>query len=1146
MSFILNLGDLGTFFSDELSALESFTNWISSDFVNLIDSISSDIQNTLSFISQAISDIPTFMQKIGNDFLTILQNFVQVAIPVISGFLSWFETQVAGLFQSLSTIASDFLNDAYSFFVTNSSPFVELISTVAGDFLSGFGKNMKHVSSAISQITQFLTPFIAPIVIGKLLPAMTDKLAEILPEVEIDLSPVGLGGKVPIKFGEVIKAFADATVDFLNEVREEAQSTLKEFIKEPFVSDFKISVREIFNEVGLGDLPFADPPFRLIANWVSVRSFDEIKDHLKETILLTGYAEWFTNAYLTPPVDDFVPRNPLFKPVNIRDVILGSQYGILSHDSVSKYAYNNLITPKTAKLMYQNQTARLLQRAVEQGIRQFVVTPEKAYQEIVQNVNLSGQQLFEKVFTLEYEYAVQRIVRQFLRSLLSRALSNFGRPYLDLKFLESTIKDLFKELGYPEKVENVFNVMIEQSQLIYTNELILRQLQEITRLGVFNEQHVKSTLQAHRFNEQIALEILNYELQYVQLQYMLRLYEQKLKAFIISPADAEKELKTLGFDSVITSEIVEEYQHIPFVEYQVRQIEDLAKKGYINVDELKKLLHPLQVTKEFEEAFANYTNQEIQISTTLSIIKEQLRNFMIDEKSAENELKKLKINEFLINEIMYEDYEISLAKLQLSIIESLAKNLYIDQKQLETELAKILKNKSAVDLYVQKFYFDYIFPKIINYHIVLARHGVIKDIKSLPKEVVEYEIEPALLEYQINLELEYIKSQFRNLQITIDEAVKLLEKLGIDKSLINTIVQTYYSDYVFPKVINYYVTLARHGILQDLSKLPKDAVEYEIKPALLEYQVELEIEYLKSLLKDLEIKPDEAIKELEKLGMQKDLANLIVQIYTPTFYNIHEIIRNIIEGQLYKVGKIPVNLGNAEAELRKLGIPDNQIKVLLNQYASSFGLEIWKRYLPKIEEIEKAFKYNYPINKLIELSFIPSEFVNLYLDIYQHELVGVYVHSLKEEYIQTLIYGIPNSQLENLLRQYGINEAFLGVLKLSAQIKKMILGFEEVYLTPSKALEISEYVSNPTQLLQKVLSEFQIPADLQNTYLEYARNRRVRRYVDEIIDTINLLFEKHKIDLNTAQSLLLQLKKYGLTDEEIQLILLNWQLRSNY
>ncbi|WP_343799786.1 hypothetical protein, partial [Gaetbulibacter jejuensis] len=228
--------------------------------------------------------------------------------------------------------------------------------------------------------------FIAPITIGKFLPVIVDKLAEILPEIEIDLAPVGLGGKIPIKFGEIIKAFAETSVDFLNEIRTELAITLKEFIKEPFISDFKITAREIFNEIGLGDLPFADPPFVQIGRWVAVRSFEEIKDHLKETILLTGYPAWFTNAYLEPPVNDFAPKNPLFRPVGIRDLILGTQYGILNISDLEKYAYNNLLTPKTAKLMYQNQTARLLQRTEEQGIRQFIITPQKAYEEINQNV----------------------------------------------------------------------------------------------------------------------------------------------------------------------------------------------------------------------------------------------------------------------------------------------------------------------------------------------------------------------------------------------------------------------------------------------------------------------------------------------------------------------------------------------------------------------------------------------------------------------------------------------------------------------------------------------------------------------------------------------------------------------------------------
>jgi len=1058
MSFLLNLGDLGTFFSDELSALENFANWVSSDFINFINSISTDIQNALSFIGQAISDIPTFMQKIGTNFLTVLQNFIQTAIPVINGFEKWFSQQILGLLADLSSLASDFINSAYNTFQNAVNTFANLVNGVVQDILNGFGLNLPHVGGAIFQIAQFITPFIVPLTLAKFLPAITEGIADILPEIEIDLAPIGLGGKVPLRFGEIVKGVAEAGVDFLNELRNDIQSTLKEFIKEPFISDFKITARELFNEIGLGDLPFADPPFKEIANWVGARSFDEIKDHLQETILLTGFPAWFTDAYLNSPIDDFIPGNPLFRPVNIRDIILASQYGILNFDAVSKYAYNNLITPKTAKLMYTNQTARLLQRAVEEGIRQFIVSPEKAYQEIIQNVNLAGKDLFLKVFTLEYNYAVQRIVRQFLRSLLSRALTNFGRPYIDLKFLETTVQKLFKELNYPTQVQDVFNVMIEQSQIVYTNQLLLTQLEQITKLGIFDEKKIKAQLKANKFDEAIALTILQFELQYVQLQHILKEIQSKLQNYIISISDAEKELKALGFDSSIISETIFEYQTVPLTKYQISQIENLAKKGYISTDEAKKQLHALGVIAEFENIFVNYVNQDITISSTLNVLKQQLRNFLIDLKSAETELKKLKINESLVNEIIQEEYITNITKLQLSLVETIAKTLYYDQTQLTGELSKILKDKNAVEVYAQKFYFEYIFPKLVSYYTQLARHGITSKISNLPKEIVEYEINPEIQIFQLTTELEYIKS----------------------------------------------------------------------------------------LLKDLQITSDKAVQELERLGMQKDIANLFVQTYIPTLYSLHTVIGNIVQGQLFKVGKVPVNLGNAESELKKLGIPDNQIKVLVEQYASSFGLEIWRKFLPSLSQIETAIKYNYPINQLVEYSFIPSEFLNLYSNLYQYELIGIQVQSLKTEYIQLLTYGVQNIQLEGLLKQYGINDVLLGILKLSAQIRKLLLAYQELYITPSKALSISEYVSNPTQLLQKVFSEFQVPSDLQNTYLEYARNRRVSRYVSEIISTINLLFEKHKIDLNTAQTYLQQLKKYGLTDEEIQLILLNWQLRSAY
>ena len=130
--------------------------------------------------------------------------------------------------------------------------------------------------------------------------------------------------------------------------------------------------------------------------------------------------------------------------------------------------------------------------------------------------------------------------------------------------------------------------MIEQSQIIYTNQLLLTQLEQITKLGIFDEKKIKAELKANNFNEQIALTILQYELQYVQLQYILKEFQFKLQNYIINTKDAEKELKALGFDSSIISEIIFEYQIAPLTKYQISQIESLAKKGYLSNDEIKK------------------------------------------------------------------------------------------------------------------------------------------------------------------------------------------------------------------------------------------------------------------------------------------------------------------------------------------------------------------------------------------------------------------------------------------------------------------------------------------------------------------------------------------------------------------------------
>jgi len=36
--------------------------------------------------------------------------------------------------------------------------------------------------------------------------------------------------------------------------------------------------------------------------------------------------------------------------------------------------------------------------------------------------------------------------------------------------------------------------MVKQSQIVYTNQLLLTQLEQITRLGIFDENKIKSTV----------------------------------------------------------------------------------------------------------------------------------------------------------------------------------------------------------------------------------------------------------------------------------------------------------------------------------------------------------------------------------------------------------------------------------------------------------------------------------------------------------------------------------------------------------------------------------------------------------------------------------------------------------------------------
>ncbi|QJF12299.1 putative minor structural protein [Saccharolobus solfataricus rod-shaped virus 1] len=1115
MSFILSgLESLETFFSDELTALENFTNFLASDVVSFFQTVSTDLQNFISFLATAISDIPTFIQQGISYFVQVLQNVFSNVASAVSGFVQYVANALQGFFQDVANLMQGFLNAIYGFFSNIANDLANFVSGAVSNFVQGFGAVGTYIGSAIPQIINQVTPIVAPYLLARILPNAIDRLAEILPGIEIDLAPVGLGGKFNIKFGEIAKMIGEPTADLMKEITDEMMSSFKEFLKEPFISDFKITTRQIFNSIGLGDLPFADPSYREITSWVGARSFQELKDHLRETLLLTGYPAWFTDAFLEPPADDYIPRNPLFRPVSIRDVIIATEYGLLPSSAVEQYAENNLITKKTAKLMYQNQNLRLFQRVVEQGVRSFVVQPDKAYDLMLSSISLSGKDLFTKYFEIEYQFATQRFAKQVLRSLLSRALSNFGRPYIDIKYLSKTVDEIYKQLNLPKEISLLFEQLITESQLIQYNELIFRFLQSKAEKGIFDQKDEEKLLKDYNFNVSESLFILQNYVDLLITTEEIQLIQQKLQNFFISDKDAEKELKKLKVDNRYAKLLIERYYNLTLMKEKANVYLSLLKKGYYNKHEAKTIFKALGYTTTVIDELLDLYSQEIATELQIKVIQQKAQMLLLDAQEIETELKKLHVSDALIHGIITEYLQIPLLKQQIAIYESMIKKGYVNAQEAKKIFSALGFKQTAIE------------------HLI-------------PLYMKEIEIEAIISKYKALLQ-----------HFLIDEktAEQELRKLNISDALIAELLAEYYQVPLAEKVFNIYLSLLEKGyttvdtIKKILGSKNVNATALAEISNAYNFAIEIEnsIKYIQSLLKNLLIDDKTAEQELRKLGVSDTLIKAIIAEYTPILINIKSVAQTIIEGAIYHISKVPISVAHVIPELKKLNIPDNQINALINEIESQVALEIWRKYLPTLSDIKTALTYNYPVDKLLQLSLIPAELFNLHADLTRYEIVAKEVQNLKSYYSKLLTYNITNPQLEQILRQYGVSDQLLQVLQLHAQLEKILTAYQELYLTPSKVLSIAEYVSNPDQLIQKVFREYNVPADLQSIYLEYARNRRLRKYISEIISTISLLFEKHKISLDQAVQYLLQFKKYGLTDEEIELIKLNWQLRSAY
>lgn len=1100
MSFVFSgLQDIENFFSTAGADLVTYTHFLATDVVNLVHAIDIGVKDIVSFFQQVVNDL-------GIAGLNTLQTFVNVFNTMYNVLETAWSSMVTNITSAMQTIINDLYNISKAFvswligFAQNIvNDIVSITENAIEPVLIEGLKLFGEAAIAAEPVVQKFLPLISPIMYLKVIPTFVDNIENLIGDITISLEFLGLGGQYEVKLGEILSKIGAPVAELLKELGEELYAIYKDAIKEPFISSFRVTLRQLWNNIGLGDLPFRDPTFVEVARFLTSRKFDEIKDHLNETLLLTGYPQWFTDTYYNSPKDSYVPGNPFYHPLPLGIAVPAVQLGLMEYNQMLDLAWYNLSTPSIAGLQYKVETARIVERAVLQGLRYFVIKPHEGYQILHAGMQLSGQELYNFIFSYEYQFGLQRTVKQFLRSLLSRALTDFGRPYLEPNVLYGTINKLFTELGYPSAIEDVFRTMIGESQQVQANQLIYEFIVDLAKLGVFDEKYVDELIRKHSMNRDI-----------IVLQ-------------------------------------VQNYAYLAMVHKAVNIIESMMSHGLIDVKYAVSLLKPYGFSKQFIDVVENLYTINLNAGLWLRYIETLTSAGVLSEQDAVKVAKAYNLNENYVSVLYNVLHRILLSKTEEEGIKTLS--------TLGVKITHTILVKDYAELLEQVHLQKSIVENTINYVKALLSTGMLT-ASDAEKMLKDLHLEPSIINLIVNMETGRLTARAE------EEAVKTLLSLGVEykssklnKAYFDILQETYVQKAVIEHTVNYVKELLRHGLLSPTEaekQLSNLHLNPEISKLIIDsayrvFYAETVIRYVEAQLRKFLISKTQAEELLLKVGMPKDLADMYIAIHTPNVVEMRSIAEIILEGDIYNVGRVPVKVPTNLATLERLGIEKSQAQILADAITARVGLELWKSHLPKLQTILEAITYGFDYKKLLEYSMIPSELFDLHANLQSWINIAKIAHELVPLYVKLLQYSSAQAgQLESVLIKYGITAEQLALYKLRSTIEKFITMYQELYLTPSKVISLAEYLSNWRDLLQKSFVEYNVPPELQSVYLEATRNRRLLRYVNAVIETMYLLAERQQIDVPTAQQLLTQLKQYGLTDEEIQLITLNIQLRLLY
>ncbi len=513
----------------------------------------------------------------------------------------------------------------------------------------------------------------------------------------------------------------------------------------------------------------------------------------------------------------------------------------------------------------------------------------------------------------------------------------------------------------------------------------------------------------------------------------------------------------------------------------------------------------------------------------MKVLGYSVRELIYDPETALNILKSF-IEKILSPWFSSQIKKVTGKELKLTLDEDWCKS-FLEYEKIQQEISNIERSR---------YYLRYVISKLLDRFskgllTKKERTNLISKIKEITLlsdreiKLIEFVGDQLLDLYKKDLKMKAILSRLSRREITKTEAITELKKLGLTEDMIKDLIDKYGKTYV-PTITSY----------ATLTEIVPEAIETGFKYLDIWGVPEDEKKYWKLYL--------------ERKHVQDEFTLIRTRIYNA-----------LSEGG--KIEDIIKILDAKELENKLKSIYEQNKEIFLN-YGISFKELILYHVIAELEKyrdtLKERLKEKYPspstMATLSEYVEIPIELIKKTLDVY-----GI-VDEWKEYFLKYILIRPIATEVNQVVSEFlRIEEYFKAPQELEKKIKELMkiggwtkreielfnlrLELRKQYriaswLLPSLREFISDarYIPNWEDLLKQWFERRGIEIDKYKDYYEYYRTqikhrkiwRRINSFITELIND----YASRVIEEDYLRNQLNELKKYGLEDEEIEIIVL--------